>query len=186
MEDLEIVKLYWEKSLDAISHTKLKYGSYCTKISLNILKNDEDAEECVNDTYLKAWNSMPPQRPDSLKAFLGRITRNLSLSRYRSMTAIKRGGTETELILSEIGDIVSGRDTVEGEIERKELMKQINSFLTLQDVEKRKLFVRRYWYMDSIEELSEKFNLRESRISSILFKMRKELKQQLLKEGVEI
>ena len=129
MEDTKIVQLYWDRDPNAIRASATKYGNYCTSIAKNILGNKEDAEECVNDTYLKAWNAMPPHRPNMLSTFLGKITRNLAFNRYKHNNADKRGGSEISAVLDELSECVSGKDNVEQEIEYKELVKTINSFL---------------------------------------------------------
>lgn len=123
MDDTTIVQLYWDRNEQAISATADKYGNYCTSIAKNILGNHEDAEECVNDTYMNAWNSMPPHRPNILSTFLGKITRNLSLNRYKHNTTDKRGGGQTMVVLDEIAEFVSDTDSVEQEIDHKELVK---------------------------------------------------------------
>lgn len=131
MRDYEIVNLYWKRSEAAIAETSAKYGSYCHAISYNILNNDEDAEECVNDTWLGAWNSMPPQRPNRLAAYLGKITRNFSLNRYKQYAAEKRGGSQTELALAELEDCIPASATIEQMVEEKALVEAINRFLML-------------------------------------------------------
>ncbi len=145
MEDREIVNLYWERNSNAIKETASKYGGYCKAIAKNILGNNEDAEECVNDTYLNTWNSIPPNRPNVLSTYLGKITRNLSFDRFRHRHADKRGGEEIELVLDELGECVSGADSVEQEVEKKELIRAINSFLDTLSQEKCNIFLCRYW-----------------------------------------
>ena len=129
MDDAQIVQLYWDRDEQAIPATSEKYGNYCTSIAMNILGNQEDAEECVNDTYLNAWNAMPPHRPSILPTFLGKITRNLSFNRYKHHTADKRGGGEMPAVLEELSDLVSGRDDVEQAFDQRELTKAIDTFL---------------------------------------------------------
>ena len=145
MEDREIVNLYWERNSNAIKETASKYGGYCKAIAKNILGNNEDAEECVNDTYLNTWNSIPPNRPNVLSTYLGKITRNLSFDRFRQRHADKRGGGEIELVLDELGECVSGADSVEQKVEKKELIRAINSFLDTLSQEKCNIFLCRYW-----------------------------------------
>lgn len=128
MDDGQIVQFYWDRDERAIPATADKYGNYCTSIAKNILGNPEDAEECVNDTYMRAWNSMPPHRPNVLSAFLGKITRNVSLNRYKQNTADKRGGGEVPAVLEEIAELVSDTDSVEQEVDRRELVKAIDAF----------------------------------------------------------
>ena len=144
MEDREIVNLYWERNSNAIKETASKYGGYCKAIAKNILGNNEDAEECVNDTYLNTWNSIPPNRPNVLSTYLGKITRNLSFDRFRQRHADKRGGGEIELVLDELGECVSGADSVEQKVEKKELIRAINSFLDTLSQEKCNIFLCRY------------------------------------------
>lgn len=141
MEDREIVNLYWERNSNAIKETASKYGGYCKAIAKNILGNNEDAEECVNDTYLNTWNSIPPNRPNVLSTYLGKITRNLSFDRFRQRHADKRGGGEIELVLDELGECVSGADSVEQKVEKKELIRAINSFLDTLSQEKCNIFL---------------------------------------------
>lgn len=145
MEDREIVNLYWERNSNAIKETASKYGGYCKAIAKNILGNNEDAEECVNDIYLNTWNSIPPNRPNVLSTYLGKITRNLSFDRFRHRHADKRGGGEIELVLDELGECVSGADSVEQEVGKKELIRAINSFLDTLSQEKCNIFLCRYW-----------------------------------------
>lgn len=145
MEDREIVNLYWERNSNAIKETASKYGGYCKAIAKNILGNNEDAEECVNDIYLNTWNSIPPNRPNVLSTYLGKITRNLSFDRFRQRHADKRGGGEIELVLDELGECVSGADSVEQKVEKKELIRAINSFLDTLSQEKCNIFLCRYW-----------------------------------------
>lgn len=184
MEDSEIIELYWNRSEQAIKETTRKYGGYCRSIAEHILKNQEDSEECVNDTYLRAWNSIPPERPMYLRAWLGRITRNLSFDRYKMGKTQKRGGKETVLLLSELEDCIPSALDVEQTWENEQIAKLISSFLREQPMEKRVIFVRRYYYGDSILEISGRFSMGESKIKSILFRLRKSLKAYLEKEGV--
>lgn len=183
MEDSKIIQLYWDRDESAIPATSEKYGAYCTTIARNILKNEEDTEECVNDTYLYAWNAMPPQRPSVLSAFLGRITRNLSFNRYKLLHTQKRGGGELPLILSELGDCVSGKESVEQEIDRKELLSEINGFLAGLSKEKRQMFVRRYWYAESVRELAKRYDVSEGSVTMALKRVREQLKEVLTKRG---
>ena len=183
MRDYEIVDLYWKRSEAAIAETSAKYGSYCHAISYNILNNDEDAEECVNDTWLGAWNSMPPQRPNRLAVYLGKITRNFSLNRYKQYAAEKRGGGQTELALAELEDCIPASATVEQMVEEKALVEAINRFLYTQPEQKRNIFIRRYWYLYSIRDIASAYGMSESKVASLLFRMRNELKKHLEKEG---
>lgn len=186
MKDHEIIDLYWERKENAISETAKKYGKYCHSISYNILHNNEDAEECVNDTYLGAWKSMPPQRPDRLSTYLGKITRNLSLNRFKQYTAEKRGLGQTELVLSELEDCIPAETSVEQIIDEMVLVKSINQFLRGHPEQKRNIFIRRYWYLSPIRDIAENYSMSESKVASILFRMRNELKTHLEQEGITL
>ena len=186
MKDQEIINLYWNRQEIAITETAHKYGAYCHSISYNILHNEEDAEECVNDTYLGAWNAMPPHRPSRLAVFLGKITRNLSLNRFRAYTAKKRGMGQTELALGELEECIPGTFSVEADMEAAFLVQAINGFLHKQTKLKRNIFVRRYWYLSSIKEIAADYAMSESKVASLLFRMRNELKLHLEREGVNL
>lgn len=186
MTDLEIIGLYFARSEAAIAETAAKYGGYCRTVADNILNDPRDAEECVNDTWLSAWNAMPPQRPRHLAPYLGRITRNLSLNRYQQYTAQKRGGGQTELALNELADCIPDPQTVERVLEGKELTAAINRFLRRQPERKRNIFIRRYWYLMSIRDIAQAYGTSQSKTASLLFRMRKELRSALEKEGIAI
>jgi RNA polymerase sigma factor (sigma-70 family) len=186
MEDSKIIDLYWERSESAIAETSNKYGRYCYSISHNILHNDEDAEECVNDTYLRAWSAMPPNRPNRLSVFLGKITRNLSLNRYKRFTAEKRGFGEMPLALSELNDSIPASSDSEQAMGELLLVEALNSFLAELPRKKRIIFVQRYWYLMPIRELAGLHGNSESQTKSLLFRVRNELKTYLEKEGVTI
>ena len=177
MNDQEIIALYWAKQERAISATAEKYGSYCHTIAYNILYDHFDAEECVNDTYLGAWNSIPPQRPNRLTAFLGKITRNLALNRYKHNKAAKRGGGQVEIALSELENCIPDIKGVEQIVEEALLVSVINRFLYAQAKTKRNIFVLRYWYLYSIRDIADMYGERESKVKAILFRMRNELKK---------
>ncbi len=185
MEDVKIIELFWERSEQAIKETAQKYGGYCKMIALNILLNQEDADECVNDTYLQTWNSIPEQRPSIFSAYLAKITRNLSLNKFKRKAAAKRGGNTVSLLLSELDDCLP--DTKASTIpEDGEIAKLISTFLRSIDTQSRLIFVRRYWYADSTEKIAKLFKSSESKIKSNLFRSRKKLKLYLEKEGVAI
>ena len=186
MDDAKIVQLYWDRNEQAIPATADKYGNYCTSIAKNILGNKEDAEECVNDTYLNAWNSMPPHRPSILSTFLGKIVRNLSFNRYKHNTADKRGGGELPVVLDELSGLVSGKDDVEQEIDRKELVNAIDSFLDRLTPEKRSIFVSRYWHTDSISEIAKRQGMNDGAVSMTLNRLRLKLHNYLLERGFEL
>lgn len=186
MDDTKIVQLYWDRNEQAIPATADKYGNYCRSIAQNLLGNSEDAEECVNDTYWSAWNYIPPHRPTVLSTFLGKITRNLSLNRYKHNTADKRGGKQVAVVLDEIAELVSGTDGVEQEIDRQELIQAMDAFLRALSVEKRAIFVRRYWYFDTISAIASRFSMTENRVSVILHRLRRTLHTYLSERGFDL
>ena len=186
MDDNGIIQLYWDRNDYAISATSEKYGHYCKSIARNILNNEEDAEECVNDAYWSAWNSMPPHRPEHLATFLGKITRNLAFNKYRHDHAEKRGGGEAALILDELTDCVSGADNVEQIIERQELIKAVNTFVRSLSAEKRAIFIRRYWYADPISAIAEDHHMLRGTVSKTLERTRKQLKTYLTERGFDL
>jgi RNA polymerase sigma-70 factor (ECF subfamily) len=186
MEDAKIVALYWKRDPSAIDQTAQKYQNYCHAIAQNILGSKEDAEECVNDTYLHAWNAIPPHRPIQLSTFLGKIVRNLSLHRYQYHHTQKRGGGELPLILEELESCVSGKEDVMLQTEQKELLAGIHAFLEQLPPDKRQIFVGRYWYAKPIAELAEESGCSINHISVLLSRMRKQLKEQLQKGGFSL
>ena len=183
MEDSEIVALYWSRDQQAISESADKYGTYCSAIARNILGSPEDTEECVSDTWFRAWNAMPPQKPDILSAFFGRITRNLAFDRYRSRSAAKRGGTETALVLEELRDCVSGKDEAQQHLDYQELLADLNAFLRSLPQEKRRLFLRRYWYAEPVAGIAKRFGMKENQVSVGLYRLRHQLREYLLERG---
>ncbi|MCR5648827.1 MAG: RNA polymerase sigma factor [Oscillospiraceae bacterium] len=186
MEDHRIVDLYWARSEKAISETADKYGRYCYSIAFNILHSNEDSEECVNDTYLNAWNAMPDQRPSKLCAFLGRITRNLSLKRWEKYTAEKRGAGQVPLVLDELQECVPAAGRTDHIVDDLVLADLLNRFLASLNEEKRRIFMRRYWYLSSITEIATDFSVSESKVKMSLLRSRNELKLLLEKEGIEL
>ena len=186
MDDSKIVQLYWDRDEQAIPATSDKYGTYCISIAQNILGNQEDAEECVNDTYMSAWNSMPPHRPNILSVFLGKITRNLSLNRYKQNTAGKRGGGEVPVVLDEIAELVSDTGSVEQEVDRRELVKAIDAFLDRLPTDKRSIFICRYWYFDSVSKIAARFGMTENHVSVTLNRLRVKLHNDLLERGFDL
>ena len=185
MEDKQIIDLYWSRSEKAISETDIKYGKLCLRLALNILLNQEDAKECINDTYLGAWNAIPPQYPISFRAFISRITRNLALKKYEYISAKKRN-PKAVISLSELEDCISGSDTPEEKLENSGIEKAISDFLRSLDYNERNIFLRRYWYFDSIEDIAKRFNISGSKATSMLFRTRKKLKTYLQKEGIDL
>ena len=186
IEDSMIIQLYWDRDESAISATSEKYGAYCRSIAMNILGDREDAEECVNDTYLGVWNSIPPHRPNVLPAFLGKITRNLSLNKYRQKHAEKRGCGQMGAVLDELAECVSDKSDIEQDIDRKELIKEINQFLGTLPQVKRGIFVGRYWRADSISEIAARYGMTENRVSVTLNRLRKQLNRYLSERGFEL
>ena len=185
MDDKAIVDLYWARNEAAITETANKYERYLMKIAWNILADREDSEESVNDTYLHAWNAMPPQRPSILRAFLGRITRNLALNRYERDHAEKRGKGETAAVLDELSECVPDR-AAEIREEGMLLREVLDRFLEGMKPEERKLFVGRYWYLRPVKELAEAYGFSESKVKMTLLRSREKLKQALLQEGIAI
>ena len=186
MNDARIVQLYFDRDEQAISLTAEKYGKYCTSIAKNILGNHEDAEECVNDTYLNTWNAIPPKRPEILSTFLGKIVRNLAFNKYNHNTADKRGGGELPAVLDELSDCVSGIDDVGQAYEYKELLAAINDFLSTLPAGKRNIFICRYWYTDSISDIAARFDMTCSAVSMTLNRLRTKLHNYLIERGYEI
>lgn len=184
MDDKTIVDLYWQRSEDAIPETVAKYGSYCRIIAYNILINHEDTEECVNDTWLGAWNSMPKNRPARLAPYLAKLTRWLSLARLRDRNCLKRGGGETSLALEELSECLdSGFDT-EKQIERRELAEAIRRFVAGLNEQQRNVFLARYWLLAPVHEIGKKFGFTQSKVKSMLMRTRCALKDYLKEENL--
>ena len=183
MEDERIIDLYWQRSENAITETEAKYGKYLCAIAYQVLSNAEDAEECVSDTYSGAWEAMPPHRPAVLSTFLGKITRRISIDRWRKRSAEKRGGGEVSIVLEELEDCVSGSGSAEEETERRELLKKLGEFLAALPLTERRVFLRRYWYLDSVAAIAQQFGFSESKVTSMLHRTRRKLRAQLEKEG---
>lgn len=184
MEDRQIIDLYWQRSERAISETAVKYGHYLQSIAYNILNQREDAEESVSDTYLAAWNRLPPQRPAILSAFLGKITRYISISRWRRRGAQKRGGGEMPLALEELEACVSDPLDVETAYQRKETAAAVNRFLDTLADEERNIFLRRYWFLDPTVQIAERYGISQSKVSTTLHRTRKKLRTALEQEGL--
>ncbi len=186
MDDTKIIDLYFARDERAIDETDRKYGPYCRAIAMRILCNTQDSEECVSDTWLRAWHAMPPQRPSILSSFLGRITRNLSFDRRRNQTAQRRGGGSLTLALDELSECVPSAVLVEHALEEKELASLIDRFLRTLPERECSIFLRRYWYVDSIEEIAARYALKPNTVKSILFRTREKLRTVLREEGVAI
>ena len=185
MNDKNIVDLYFSRDEDAITQTDKKYGRYCYSIAYNILTNKEDAEESVSDTYMTAWKAIPPRRPSVLSTFLGKITRHISIDRWRERSAYKRGGGEVTLALEELEDCVAGLQNVEMEYERKELTRAYVKFLDALPVTERRVFLCRYWYVESIDAIADKFGFSQSKVKTMLHRTRVKLRKQLAEEGLQ-
>lgn len=186
MEDFEIVELYWDRNETAIAQTDRKYGGYCRKVAWNILFDREDCEECVNDTYLQTWNSIPPQRPERLSTYLGKLCRNISINLFEKRSAAKRGGTETDACIDEMAEVVGRSSDVEENLNLSVLTDSINKFLASCDKETRIIFVQRYWYMLSVKEIAKENRLSESKVKMSLLRTRDKLKDFLTEEGYTI
>ena len=183
MDDKSIVDLYFGRDQEAITQTDKKYGHYCYRIAYNILTNKEDAEESVSDTYVAAWRAIPPRRPSVLSTFLGKITRHIAIDRWRERNASKRGGGEVPLALEELQDCVAGMQNVEMDYERKEIIKAYVKFLDALPVTERRVFLCRYWYVDSVEAIADKFGFSQSKVKTMLYRTRSKLRKQLAEEG---
>ena len=184
MEDEKIIGLYWERSEDAIAETASKYGRLFFRIADNILSDQEDSEECVNDTYLGLWNAIPDARPSPFAAFAGRITRNLSFDRCRRQNAEKRGGGALPLALDELSECVPAPGRVEHALEERELAEAIDRFLRTLPERECSMFLRRYWYVDSMQSIAARYAIKENTAKSILFRTREKLRRYLAGEGI--
>ena len=185
MEDSMIIEMYWNRNENAIEETDKKYGAYCFSIANNILNNKEDSDECVNDTWLRTWNVIPPKKPERFRIFLAKITRNLSFDKYKMKNALKRSG-EMLYILDELSECISGGSSTDDEIEMKLLSESINSFLKIISERDRAIFLRRYFYAETVTKIAEKMNLTPNNVSAVLSRTRIRLREHLTKEGFEI
>ena len=184
MDDQKIIELFFKRCEGAIAATSEKYGKMCRSISDRILKNNEDAEECVSDTYLAAWDQIPPTSPKSLSAFLGRITRNLSVSRWRSLSAQRRGGGEINVALDELEECIAGPFDLEQEMARKELESAIQVFCKALPTRDRIVFLKRYYFLSTVPEIAKEMGFSQPKVKSILHRCREKLKAQLAKEAL--
>ena len=185
LEDKKIVELFFARSEQTIRELDIKYGKICRKLSYNIVNDWQDAEECVNDAYLGAWNAIPPARPDPLQAYICKIVRNISLKRYYRKEAAKRNSVY-EIAMQELEDGLSAPDTVEAEIEARELAEIIESFLETLTVENRVIFMRRYAYMDAYSDIAARVGLSENNVAVRLNRIRRKMKQYLIEREVFI
>ena len=184
-EDSMIIDLFLQRSKQAITGTAAKYGMRLQSLSMNILHDREDAEECVNDTYHATWNTLPPEKPNCFFAYLAKLTRNFSFGKYDYRHAQKRTATIVELS-GELENCIPAPNDLERKWESEEIGRIISAFLHAQSVEMRKVFVRRYWYMDSIQAISQAYNISESKVKSMLFRMRNKLRAYLEQEGITL
>lgn len=184
MDDIKIIELYFERNERAIKETDLKYGRLCYSIAYNILSNCEDSEECVSDTYVGIWNAVPPTRPNNLMSFICKISRNLSLKRLEFNKRKKRS-YEVQVSFEELEEVLPDRQN-SSDISEEELGRLISKFLRTQNEEARNVFIRKYFFFDSVKEIAQHCHLTESKVKNMLFHTRKKLKDYLIKEGIEI
>lgn len=183
MEDQKILKLFFERSEQAIREMDAKYGKDCHRLSNNILKDQLDAEECVNDAYLGAWNAIPPAKPDPLSAYLYKIVRNISLKRYYANTAVKRNSSY-DAAIEELENCLASSNTVESEMETKELVRIIEAFLDTLSLENRVIFLRRYWFSDPYADIAVRMGMTEKNVSVRLTRTRAQMRKYFLERGV--
>ncbi len=183
MEDSKIIDLYWQRCESAIHETRCKYGGYCFSIANNILPFREDAEECVSDTYLAAWNAIPPSRPSILSTFLGKLTRRIAIDRWRNLNAEKRGGGTVPLALDELSECIPGGCDPVAQVEAKELAASVNRFLATLPAMERRVFLLRYFELTPLKTIEERFHMSASKVKSMLYRTRCKLGEHLKKEG---
>ena len=183
MDDKQIIDLYWQRSESAITQTQTKYGNFLLSIANRILSDQEDARECVNDTYWGVWNAIPPTRPRVLSAFLGKMTRRISIDRWRHLSAERRGGGTVPMALEELAGCIPGGVDPAAEVEAKELAKAIDRFLTTLPQMEQQVFVLRYFHLAGIPEIARRYRITESKVKSMLHRTRLKLRAHLAKEG---
>lgn len=183
MEDSRIVELFWHKNTDVIMEVSSKYGPYCFAVADNILHSSEDSEECVNDTWLHAWNAIPPQKPKQLRAFLAKITRNLAFNRFHERSAEKRGGGEITLVLDELAECLVSESDVESTYDAEELGRCIRAFVRTLPEREGNVFVRRCFFTEPVAGIAKRYGLTENNVMVILCRTRRKLKAHLVKEG---
>jgi len=186
MEDEMIIDLLFQRDEDGLREAGVKYGKYLKTVAFRILGNSEDTEECLNDTWVRTWNAIPPERPTYFRAFLAKIIRNLALNRLEEQSAKKRGSGETAVCLDELSEVIADPSSVESEMEGEALREAIDRFLLGLMQEQRNVFLQRYFYFYSIKELSQMYGWGESRLKTTLFRIRNSLKEYLLKEGFTV
>lgn len=186
LTDNKIIELYFDRNEDAVKRSQEKYGGYCYTIAYNILDNNEDSEECVNETWLRAWNSIPPKKPSKLGSFFGRISRNIALDKYKSNNRLKRGNGEITAILNELESCIPDSNATEEKVEMKILEDILNNFLKTLSQQDCAVFLSRYWFAMPLKEISKKYSLKESTVKSSLFRSRGKLKNLLEKEEITL
>lgn len=186
MEDGKILDLYFDRDERALDETQKKYGGYCFSVANGILRCTEDAEEVVSDTWLRAWDSIPPRCPTFLRLFLGKIARNLAFTRWRSLTAAKRGGGELELVLEELSECIPGREAVDDALNAKELAQSIRGFLDTVPEREQDIFLRRYFYAEPTDVIAARYGMKNANVLRILSRTRTKLNDYLTKEGYDL
>lgn len=185
MDDKQIVDLYWQRSERAIAESEAKYGAYCRSIAYGILSDSGDAEECVSDTWLGAWNAMPPHRPAVLGTFLGKLTRRISINRWAQKHTVRRGGGTIPAAIEELAGCLPAGPTPQQLLEEKELSALLSSFVMGLPLAERRVFIRRYWYLDSVESVARRFGFTKGKVKTMLHRTRKKLRRYLEQEGYD-
>ncbi len=183
MDDAQIIALYWQRDTGAIAQSASKYGAYCLTVAQRVLGSREDAEECVNDTWLRAWNSMPPERPGVLRMFFARLARSLAIDRLRANTAQKRGGRELPAVLEELAECIAAQEDVEDALIARDLERTLCRFVRELPAREGNLFIRRYFFTEPVAEIAQSYGLSENHVSVILHRVRRKLRDRLEKEG---
>lgn len=186
MEDQEIIARFFARDEEGLTAARARYEPYCAAVARSLLNDPRDQEECLSDTWLRAWNAIPPQRPRSLGAFLAKITRNLAINRLRDGNAQRRGGGQVPLALEELGECVSPEGSPEGELDRQAAEEALNRFLDGLPPLQREVFLRRYWYLDSIEDIARRVGWSKSRVTTTLHRLRVRLRAHLIQEGIDV
>ena len=184
MEDRDIVELFWCRDEQALAETAQKLDGYCLSIARAVLGDEEDARECVNDAYLAAWNAIPPHRPDNLAPFLGKLTRRIAVNALEKRAAAKRGGGQGDVVLEELAECLPSGDSVESAVESAELERALRRFVGTLPLQTRQIFVCRYWHMDPITDICQRFGWSESRVKTSLCRTRQKLRHYLEKEDL--
>ena len=186
MDDQEIIARFFARDEEGLTAARARYEPYCAAVARSLLNDPRDQEECLSDTWLRAWNAIPPQRPRSLGAFLAKITRNLAINRLRDGNAQRRGGGQVPLALEELGECVSPEGSLEGELDRQAAEEALNRFLDGLPPLQREVFLRRYWYLDSIENIARRTGWSKSRVTTTLHRLRLRLRAHLIQEGIDV